>query len=157
MRRATALLTASGLVLSSCSNDPEDVVLTSEKTLVARYSSLREGTFRVHQPSLRLNIEGDVFYLSEISHTLYMEVRGLPIEVGLGSRAVTTIGQVGAVPWGGAYRSPDGPHSCDGTLYVLVSTPRLLRGVFAASCGEVNALRGPHNFRLVEGGFAYVR
>ncbi len=157
--RVPLVLAALSLLLASCSNDLEDVRLPGRETLVSRYGTLAPGTFRVREPGVRLDVEGSEFFLSEIGKTLYLGKRELNFfEVGIESGAVVTSGQVGEVSWAGAYGGgPGGSRDCSGRLYVMESTPTLLRGVFAGSCGKVNPLRGPHDFTLVEGGFAYRR
>ena len=157
--RTPLLLAALTLVLASCSNDLEDVKLPGQKTLVSRYGTFAPGTFRVREPGVRLDVEGSEFFLSEIDKTLYISNRERNFfEVGISSQAVVTSGQVGEAPWGGSYGGgPGRSRDCSGRLYVMESTPTLLRGVFAGSCGKVNPLRGPHDFTLLEGGFAYRR
>ncbi len=151
--RLLALAFAALRLVACSSNDLEDVKLPSQATLVSRYGSLAPGTFRVG------NLEGSDFYLSEISKTLYLSKRELgSFNMGISSMAIMAIGYVGEASWSGSLGSaPTGSWSCSGSLYVIESTPTLLRGVFAGACGEVDPLRGPHGFRLFEGGFAYVR
>ena len=158
--RSLPLLAALALVLASCSGvEAEDVVLPGRTVLVQRYGTLAPGTFRVRQPSIRLDVEGDDFSLSEIDKTLYLRNRERSFfSLGIGSKAVVAAGQTGEATWAGSYRGdPESSRSCSGKLYVMESTSTLLRGVFAGSCGKTGALLGPHDFTLVEGGFAYRR
>lgn len=158
MRHPAALLTVVALVLTSCSsNDPEDVVLTSREALIERYGSLAPGTFRIRHPSAQLEFQGTEMKPGLVNPTLSLISRPEPMFVVMYSVAVVSVDSTGSFGWSGSYNGPEGPHDCSGTLYVLESTPTLLRGVFAGSCGKVNPLRGPHDFTLVEGGFAYVR
>ena len=160
MRTPLLLAALAVLTLASCSGvEAEDVVLPGRETLVQRYGTLAPGTFRVRQPSIGLDVEGNDFSLSEIGKTLYLRNRERSFfSLGIGSEAVVAVAQAGEAYWAGSYSGdPASSRTCSGKLHITGSTPVLLRGVFGGSCGKVGALRGPHDFTLVEGGFAYRR
>lgn len=153
-----AALALAALSFAACSsNDPEDVVLPNREALVSRYGTLAPGTFHVWHPRAGLNFRGTEMKPGLVDPTLRLISRPESMVAYLLSDALVAVDSVGDFGWSGSYNGPEGPHNCTGMLYILESTPTLLRAVFAGRCGEVDPLSGPRNFQLLEGGFAYVR
>lgn len=157
MRAPLLLLALAAVTLSCSSNAPEDVVLPSKETLIQRYGTLSPGTFHVWHPRARLDFHGTEMKPDLAGQMLSLISRPQAMVVDLVSLQMYESSGTSYNEWGGSYNGPAGPHSCTGMLYILESTPTLLRAVFAGRCGKVDPLSGPRNFELLEGGFAYVR